>query len=170
MTLVLPQGCVEEAWFDTACHPATFCALLALVVVKCLCKGKTPSQGLYLPCCDFFILQKTECRAVLDKLLSLSQDIFLALPLAESARAARCPCLLINLSQREQRSEFWGYIRENESQRAEAERLPPAITLPYHQGLISMKINVFTSHQYVKSKPSCNFYQQVLDHPIFVQV
>lgn len=122
------SGCVEEAWFDIVYHPTAFCALLALLVVKCPCKAKKPSQTLYLLGCEFFVLQKTKCRAMLDKLLSLSQDVFLAL--SESTRAARCPCLLISLSQREQRSEVWGYTRENQSWRAEAEPLPPAITPP----------------------------------------
>lgn len=122
------SDCVKEAWFDIAYHPAVFCALLALLVEKCLCKAKTLSQALYLPCCEFFILQKTKCRAMLDKVLSLSQDIFLAL--SESTRAAWCPCLLISLSQREQRSGVWGCTRENESWRAEAELLPPAIIHP----------------------------------------
>lgn len=135
------SGCVEEAWFDIVYHPTVFCALLALLVVKCPCKAKKPSQTLYLLGCEFFVLQKTKCRAMLDKLLSLSQDVFLAL--SESTRAARCPCLLISLSQREQRSEVWSYTRENESWRAEAEPLTPAITPPHHQVPISVKINVY---------------------------
>lgn len=110
------SGCVKEVWFNIAYHPAGFYSFAGLIGSEMSkCKGKTPSQALSLLCCEFFILQKTKCRATLDKLLSLSQDKFLVLSLSESTRAARCPCLLISLSQREQRSEVWGYTRENES-------------------------------------------------------
>lgn len=72
------------------------------------------SWMLYVLYCEFFVLQKTKLRAMLDKVPRLSRDIPLAFSASESTRAARCPCLLISLSQRE-RSEILDCTGETES-------------------------------------------------------
>lgn len=84
------------------------------------------SWMLYVLYCEFFVLQKTKLRAMLDKVPRLSRDIPLAFSALESTRAARCPCLLISLSQRE-RSEILTVL---ERLRAEAELLPRTIVPP----------------------------------------